>query len=195
MAGDFAPAALSNSTFLIFSGGYVMEDKEKSVLDQAQESLTEEQKKKIEELIEEEEGVTRKVKGFWNITITVLAVAMSAFAIYSTIVPVTTQILRGVHVAFLLALSFLFYPMAKRFKGKISIIDIILALASIACILYMLLDFEEFIYRAVTPELWDKIFGIAFILLVLEATRASFFFCMRILGHRFLHHGRTGDTI
>ena len=91
-------------------------------------ALTEEQKKKIEELIEEEEGVTRKVKGFWNITITVLAVAMSAFAIYSTVVPVTTQILRGVHVAFLLALSFLFYPMAKRFKGKINIVDIILAL-------------------------------------------------------------------
>ncbi len=172
-----------------------MEDKEKSVLDQAQESLTEEQKKKIEELIEEEEGVTRKVKGFWNITITVLAVAMSAFAIYSTIVPVTTQILRGVHVAFLLALSFLFYPMAKRFKGKINIIDIILALASIACILYMLLDFEEFIYRAVTPELWDKIFGIAFIVLVLEATRRSSGWIMPITCIIFLLYAYFGPSL
>ncbi len=172
-----------------------MEDKEKSVLDQAQESLTEEQKKKIEELIEEEEGVTRKVKGFWNITITVLAVAMSAFAIYSTVVPVTTQILRGVHVAFLLALSFLFYPMAKRFKGKVNIVDIILALTSIACILYMLLDFEEFIYRAVTPELWDKIFGIAFIVLVLEATRRSSGWIMPITCIIFLLYAYFGPSL
>ena len=172
-----------------------MEDNEKSVLDQAQESLTEEQKKKIEELIEEEEGVTRKVTGFWNITITVLAVAMSAFALYSTIVPVTTQILRGVHVAFLLTLSFLFYPMAKRFKGKINFIDIILALISIACILYMLLDFEEFIYRAVTPELWDKIFGIAFIVLVLEATRRSSGWIMPITCIFFLVYAYVGPWL
>ncbi len=172
-----------------------MDSKEKSVLDQAQESLTEEQKKRIEELIEEEEGVTRKVTGFWNITITVLAVAMSGFALYSTIVPVTTQILRGLHVAFLLALSFLFYPMAKRYKGKINIIDILLAMVSIGCILYMLLDFDEFIYRAVTPELWDKIFGIAFILLVLEATRRSSGWIMPITCLVFLGYAYAGPLL
>lgn len=135
--------------------------------------LTEEQKKKLEELIEEEEGVTRKVTGFWNIVITVLAVGMSGFAIYTAVFPVTTQIVRGVHVAFLLALSFLFYPFSKRFKTRISIFDIILALAGLATILYMLVDFEDFIYRAVTPERWDMICGVAFLLLILEATRRS----------------------
>jgi len=150
-----------------------MEDREKSILDEAHEQLTEEQKKKLEEIIEEEEGVTRKVTGFWSIIITVLAVAMSLFAIYATIFPVTTQILRGVHVAFMLVLSFLYYPMAKKFKAKINLIDIFLALVGIACIAYMLIDFEDFIYRAVTPEMWDKILGIAFIILILEATRRS----------------------
>jgi len=150
-----------------------MEDREKSILDEAHEQLTEEQKKKLEEIIEEEEGVTRKVTGFWSIIITVLAVAMSLFAIYATIFPVTTQILRGGHVAFMLVLSFLYYPMAKKFKAKINLIDIFLALVGIACIAYMLIDFEDFIYRAVTPEMWDKILGIAFIILILEATRRS----------------------
>ncbi len=135
--------------------------------------LTEEQKKRLEELIEEEEGVTRKVVGFWDIVITVLAVGMSGFAIYSSIFPVTTQILRGVHVAFLLALSFLYYPFSKRFKSKITLFDIVLALAGIGAIAYMLVDFEQFIYRAVTPEQWDIICGVAFILLILEATRRS----------------------
>jgi len=37
----------------------------------------------------------------------------------------------------------------------------------------MLIDFEDFIYRAVTPELWDMIFGISFLVLILEATRRS----------------------
>jgi TRAP-type uncharacterized transport system fused permease subunit len=60
--------------------------------------LTEEQKKRLEELIEEEEGVTKEVQGFWNVVITVLAVAMSGFAIYSAVFPVTTQIVRATHV-------------------------------------------------------------------------------------------------
>ena len=38
---------------------------------------TEEQKKKLEQLMEEEEGATRKVAGFWDKVITVLAVGMS----------------------------------------------------------------------------------------------------------------------
>jgi TRAP transporter 4TM/12TM fusion protein len=135
--------------------------------------LTDEQKKRLEELIEEEEGVTRKVVGFWNIVITVLAVGMSGFALYSSVFPITTQILRGVHVAFLLALSFLYYPFSRKFKNKITLSDIILALAAVGTILYMLIDFEQFIYRAVTPEMWDIICGIAFIALVLEATRRS----------------------
>jgi TRAP transporter 4TM/12TM fusion protein len=135
--------------------------------------LTEEQKKKLEELMEEEEGVTRKVTGFWNIVITALAVGMSGFAIYTAIFPVTTQIVRGVHVAFLLALSFLFYPCAKKFKTRITLVDILLALAGLGTILYMLIDFEDFIYRAVTPERWDMICGVAFLLLILEATRRS----------------------
>lgn len=172
-----------------------MEDKKKSILDEAAEQLTEEQKKKLEEIIEEEEGVTRKVKGFWNYTITTLAVAMSLFALYATVFPVTTQILRGVHVAFMIILSFLYYPMTKKFKNKINVIDIVLALIGIACILYMLIDFEDFIYRAVTPELWDKILGIAFIILILEATRRSAGWIMPVCSILFLVYAYVGPWL
>nr|MBP8699630.1 TRAP transporter large permease subunit [Syntrophorhabdaceae bacterium] len=150
-----------------------MTDKDLEPLDNISENLTEEQKKKLEKIIEEEEGVTRKVTGFWNIVITVLAVAMSLFALYTSIFPVTTQIVRGVHVALLLAISFLFYPITKKYKGKINYIDVGLSILGLVCILYMLIDFEDFIYRAVTPELWDMIFGISFLVLILEATRRS----------------------
>ncbi|MBP7529791.1 MAG: TRAP transporter fused permease subunit, partial [Syntrophorhabdaceae bacterium] len=161
----------------------------------ASTDLTEEQQKKIQELIEQEEGVTRKVTGFWNIIITALAVAMSLFAIYTTIFPVTTQIVRGIHVAFLLALSFLYYPVSKRFKGKITFFDIALSLLGLACIGYMLFDFEDFIYRAVTPELWDMIFGILFILLILEATRRSSGWIMPVCCLIFIGYAYIGPSL
>jgi len=172
-----------------------MADKDIPSVDKAIEELTEEQKKKLEELIEEEEGVTRKVKGFWNIVITALAVIMSLFAIYEAVVPLTTQIVRGVHVAFLLAISFLYYPVAKRFKGKINIFDIILSLLSLACIIYMLVDFEDFIYRAVTPERWDMIFGVLFILLILEVTRRSSGWIMPVTCIVFLIYAYIGPSL
>jgi TRAP transporter 4TM/12TM fusion protein len=172
-----------------------MDEKRKSILDEAAEQLTEEQKKKLEKVMEEEEGVTRKVTGFWSVTTTVIAVAMSLFAIYATIFPVTTQMLRGGHVAFMLVLSFLYYPMAKKYKGKVTLIDILLALAGIACISYMYFDFEEFIYRAVTPELWDIILGVAFMLLILEATRRSAGLIMPVSCILFLLYAYVGPWL
>ncbi len=157
--------------------------------------LTDDQKKKIKELIEEEEGVTRKVKGFWSVVITVLAVAMSLFAIYSAVFPVTTQILRGVHVAFLLGLTFLYYPALKRFKTRIVWFDVILSMLGFACIGYMLFDFEEFIYRAVTPESWDMIFGILFMVLILEATRRAAGWIMPVTCIIFLIYAYVGPWL
>ncbi len=159
------------------------------------EGLTEEQKKKLEKLMEEEEGATRKVKGFWDKVITVLAVALSLFALYSAVVPVTTQILRSVFVAFLLALSFLYYPLTVKHKGKITVLDIGLSALGLACIGYMLFDFEDFIYRAVTPENWDLILGVLFILLILEATRRSSGWIMPITCILFLLYAYFGPWL
>jgi len=110
-------------------------------------------------------------------------------------VPVTTQILRGVHVALLLALSFLYYPLSKRFRGRITLFDVILSLLGLACIGYMLLDFEDFIYRAVTPERWDMIFGVIFILLILEATRRSSGWIMPVTCLVFLVYAYVGPWL
>jgi len=172
-----------------------MENKEVALEDKIKNGLTQEQEKKIEALMEEEEGVKRKVTGFWGNVITILAVAMSLFAIYSTIFPVTTQIRRGSHVAFLLTLSFLYYPLARKYKGKITFIDLFFAFFSIACLVYMFLDFEEFIYRAVTPDIWDKILGVIFIFLILEATRRSSGWIMPVTCIIFLLYAYIGPLL
>jgi TRAP transporter 4TM/12TM fusion protein len=172
-----------------------MTDKQTTTMEATGAELTEEQKKKLEKLMEEEEGATRKVKGFWDKVITWLAVALSAFALYTAVVPVTTQILRSVFVAFLLALSFLYYPLTLKYKGRITVPDIVLSALGLLCIGYMLFDFEEFIYRAVTPENWDLIFGAIFILLILEATRRSSGLIMPITCVLFLAYAYVGPWL
>jgi TRAP transporter 4TM/12TM fusion protein len=161
----------------------------------AEQQLTEEKRQKIEQLIEEEEGISRKLKGFWQHLITALAVAMSLFAIYSTVFPVTTQLLRGFHVAFMLVLSFLYFPISKKYKNKISPIDVLLSLAALTPIGYMLWDFEDFIYRAVTPELWDMILGVVFLALIMEATRRTSGWIMPITCILFLIYAYVGPWL
>jgi TRAP transporter 4TM/12TM fusion protein len=165
-----------------------MEDKKESW-------VTEEQLKKVEEAVEKEEGITRKHKGFWSTAITVVAVATSLFAIYAAVATVTTQILRGIHVALVLFLVFLHYPAARRFKEKVNWIDLLLVVLSVACIGYMLYDFEEFIYRAVTPEKWDRIFGVILILLILEATRRTSGLIMPVTVIVFLIYAYVGPWL
>jgi TRAP transporter 4TM/12TM fusion protein len=157
--------------------------------------ITEERLKEAEKYIEEEEGVTRRLSGPLDIFITVIAVSMSLYHLYAAVGTVTTQILRGVHVAFVLFLGFLVFPPIKKFKHRIAWYDIGLALLGVSTIAYMLFDFEEFIYRAVTPTFWDKAFGIIFILLVLEVTRRATGWVMPFICILFLSYASIGPIL
>jgi len=137
--------------------------------------ITEEALKEAEKYIEEEEGPSRRLTGRMDIFITVVAVVMSLFHLYaaSPFGVIMTQVLRGIHVMLVLFLSFLVFPSFRRFKNRIIWYDYILALLGIAVIVYMLADFDQFIYRSVIPNFWDKLFGIILILLILEASRRT----------------------
>jgi len=135
--------------------------------------ITEEALKEAEKYIEEEEGPSRRLTGRMDIFITVVAILMSLIHLYAAIGVIMTQVLRGIHVMFVLFLSFLIFPSFKRFKNRIIWYDFVLALLGIVVIVYMLIDFDDFIYRSVIPNFWDKFFGIILIFLVLEATRRT----------------------
>ena len=135
--------------------------------------ITEEALKEAEKYIEEEEGPSRRLTGRMDVFITAVAVLMSLVHLYAAVGIIMTQVLRGIHVMFVLFLSFLVFPSFKRYKNRIVWYDFLLALLGIAVIVYMLIDFEDFIYRSVVPNFWDKFFGIILILLVLEATRRT----------------------
>ena len=135
--------------------------------------ISEEALKEAEKYIEEEEGPSRRLTGRMDVFITVVAVVMSLVHLYAAVGVIMTQVLRGIHVMFVLFLSFLVFPSFKRFKNRIIWYDYILALLGIAVIVYMLVDFDQFIYRSVVPNSWDIFFGTLLILLVLEATRRT----------------------
>lgn len=138
-----------------------------------QDIITEEALKAAEKYIEEEEGPSRRLTGRMDSFITIVAVIMSLLHLYAAIGVIITQVLRGIHVMFVLFLSFLVFPSFKRFKNRIIWYDYILAILGVVVIVYMLIDFEEFIYRSVVPNSLDVLFGVILILLVLESTRRT----------------------
>lgn len=157
--------------------------------------IPEDRLREAEKYIEEEEGVTRRLSGSLETFITVVAVIMSLYHLYAAVGTVTTQILRGVHVAFVLFLGFLVFPPSRKSKQRIVWYDILLALLGVATIVYMLFDFEEFIYRAVTPTPWDLLFGILFIVLVLEVARRATGWVMPIICALFLLYAYFGPSL
>lgn len=172
-----------------------MDSEQKGTRETPEQLITQERIKEAEKYIEEEEGVTRRLSGPMETFITVTAVAMSLYHLYAAVGTVTTQILRGVHVAFVFFLGFLVFPPLKKLKTRIAWYDIGLALLGISTIVYMLIDFEEFIYRAVTPTFWDKTFGIIFILLVLEIARRSTGWIMPFICILFLIYAFIGPVL
>ncbi|MGQ9645138.1 MAG: TRAP transporter permease [Thermodesulfobacteriota bacterium] len=163
---------------------------------QNQEALiTEEALREAEKYIEEEEGPSRRLTGRMDVFITVVAVLMSLIHLYAAVGIIMTQVLRGIHVMFVLFLSFLVFPSFKRFKNRIIWYDFLLAILGIAVIVYMLIDFEDFIYRSVVSTFWDKFFGIILILLVLEVTRRTTGWIMPAIVIAFLIYAFIGPEL
>ncbi len=128
---------------------------------------------KVEEIVAAVETPTRKFTGRLGQFLAAGLVVMSLYHLYNVLATIPTQLFRATHVLFILFFVFLVYPGAKRWKEKIPFFDWVLALAGVASMVYIFVDFEEFVYRPVIPNQWDVLFGGLAILLILEATRRS----------------------
>ena len=129
--------------------------------------------KKAEEFIEAEEGAINRYTGALAVFLTVCAVVMSLFHLYAAVEIVPAYMLRPIHVAFALALVFLLFPAAPRFRHRLMWWDVILAILSIAIVCYILYWGDELGDRATLPTLIDQVFGVALIALILEGNRRS----------------------
>src|SRR5690606_10964894 len=117
------------------------------------------------------------------------------FHMYSAYGVVLPQVLRGIHVGGVLALVFLLLPAARRVRDRVMWYDVGHALLSLTCIPYMFVDFFGLIDRAVVPGPLDVFFGVALILLVLEAVRRTSGPVLLLVVVAFLAYAMTGPLL
>lgn len=117
--------------------------------------------------------------------VTALLIALSLFHYYTAgfgLLRETTH--RGVHMAFVLGLIFLVFPLTKRAYGApvvarwhspggVPWYDWLLALACAVSVLYIPYVFDDLAFRVGNPSTSDVVFGSILFLTLLEATRRS----------------------
>jgi TRAP transporter 4TM/12TM fusion protein len=167
------------------------------------ELLSDEERRKVEELIEQEDGAVHKFAGWWGKILTGIAAVMTLFHLYAAASTVDQQSLREVHVAFALSLVFLLFPMVKSWRNRVAPWDIVAAGLSVGVIWYMMTGgtwvsleaADDFLDRYVSPTHMDVAVGAVLILLVLEATRRATGWIMPILSILFFAYGLWGNHL
>ncbi len=167
------------------------------------ELLSDEERRKVEELIEQEEGSVHRFAGWWGKFLTLIAFLMTIFHLYAAASTVDTQSLREIHVAFALSLVFLLFPAVKSWRNRIAPWDIVGALLTIGVIWYMMTGgtwtdlsaSDDFLDRYVSPTMMDLIVGGILILLVLETTRRATGWIMPILSTVFFAYALWGNYL
>ncbi|RYE69105.1 MAG: TRAP transporter permease, partial [Oxalobacteraceae bacterium] len=155
-------------------------------------AVSDEALKRAEAYIEEEEGAANRMTGKLAGFLTLVAVIMSLFHLYAAYAIVPTQTLRQVHVGFVLFLSFLIFPVARRFRHRIMWWDWLAALVSVAVIVYALMGGDDFSDRNTLPDPLDIVFGALLMLLILEAMRRTAGWIMPVVTGGFILYALFG---
>lgn len=135
---------------------------------------------------------TRKYAGPALALISLIAFLMGLFHIWAATLGLIDALpLRGVHLAFVLALAFLLYPLRWRQRDLtprrgMPIVDVALALAAAATGLYVVFLYDQIVVRAGAYTTLDTVMGALAILLVLEAGRRATGWLMPVLSLVFL---------
>src|SRR5262245_55255197 len=166
--------------------------------------LSEDKRRKVAELIEEEEGATNRLGGWLGKAVLGFAVLVSVFHLYAAaagspffgwapIVP--TYNLRPIHVAMVLTLVYLLFPMIRAWRNRVTPLDWLCAAASIAVVAYILSQGTEFGERAIDPDPLDFYVGVILIVLLLEATRRSTGWIMPVVALIFIAYALFGKYL
>jgi TRAP transporter 4TM/12TM fusion protein len=107
--------------------------------------------------------------------VTLIAVAMSLYHMYvAAFGPPEAVIFRGTHLLFTLTLVFILYPLKPGGAAAWRAVDAVMLALGWAFILYIFWNYEYFLNRIIYIDdltLWDKVYAVVAIVVVLEATR------------------------
>ena len=161
----------------------------------AQGAISAEALRKAEEFVEAEEGAANRLVGWAGTIVTSIAIAMTLFHLYAAYEIVPTQPLRYTHVAFVMVLCFLLFPLAARFRNRIEPWDVVAAVTAVAILAYAIWGGEDFTDRATTPTQLDVTLGVIFIVLLLEATRRTTGWIMPAVAILFIVYAMAGPYL
>ncbi|MFW6264473.1 MAG: TRAP transporter permease [Bacillota bacterium] len=136
----------------------------------------------------------RNLKGYWALIISILAIFLSLFHLYTSGFGLLLALKqRAFHLMFMIPLAFLLYPITiKNKKERPQILDIIFAIMAIVTTAYIIINLESLAFRAGRATQLDLIMGVAFILLILEASRRSIGFALPVVAIIFLVYAYFG---
>ena len=131
-------------------------------------------------------GRMRELRGWLALIGSGMAIALSVFQLYTAgFGALTAMFQRGIHIMLILAIVFLYYPpsnKASRDKfDKYLAFDLFLLSLSFAVVMYVLIFFDEIIWRQGEWTALDITLGIVTILLVIEASRRIIGLVMAII--------------
>ena len=157
--------------------------------------ISEDSLAKAESYIEAEEGAANKFRGALAVLVTLLAVGMSVFHLYTAYAIVPTQVLRPLHVGMVLFLCFLMFPVSARYRHRIMVWDWVAALLSVAVVWYLIQGGDDFTDRNTMPENWDIFFGVCLIVLIMEAMRRTNGWIMPVITLAFMAYAMLGPWL
>ena len=142
----------------------------------------------------DKESDKRTLTGLWDKLISFICIAFAVFQLYTaTFGVLDAHLQRAIHLAFGFSLIYLLYPGRKSWSRSVMHpLDILFAIVSVACSLYIVVCYDQLVLRAGMNTEFD--FSIAFLgtLLLFEAARrvvgwpmltvALFFLLMRFWG-------------
>lgn len=126
--------------------------------------------------------ILRNLEGFWRLGFRYIAIVFSLFYLYSAgIGLVSTEMHRGLYLMFILVLSFMLYPLIRKKGGgtKVPTFDLALIFLVIVSFGYWIIEYKNYVSRAMMPNQLDFWFGVIAIILLFEITR-------RVLGNVLL---------
>jgi TRAP transporter 4TM/12TM fusion protein len=138
----------------------------------------------------------RQLQGALGWIVGIIAVSMSLFQLYTAGFGVLGDLnQRAAHLLFAFVLTFLAYAASPRRRRRLSVLDVGLVLAGIACCGYLLVEYDYVVARElyitpITPIEW--VLAPLTVLLVLEAARRTNGWPLPIVAMSFLAYGFLG---
>ena len=145
-----------------------------------------------------EHGVQRRLGGFWLAVLTALCLAFSTYQlVVAAFHPLSSLVIRSLHVGFLLCVTFILYPAFKS-GGKLSKVgvgDTVLAFGAFALSTYHWIFEAELIQRSGDPSTADMFVGTALVILCFEAARRILGLALPLVCGAFLFYGLFGQYL